>query len=313
MNKELEYIKTFRQKEYVEKLINQPEQYLSKKVTVSDLRLICLYLRDVKYLKPKQRKEWLYEFVEKNDKFFNPVLDYKKLDRALKRAIQKTQKLKQISKIEIYQSEFDYIFNLPLLDIYKRLLFTVYCYYKLKQAVYPAVDNYYIPNYIVSIPTLKRNSKIKLAKGDTIGYLFYDLKEYLDYSAYKQGSIKANFIEKMKNIEPKGDKYEIKFFENVGMFYDLFVDKSKYSFCEKCGDIFKDKNKTKAGRNSKYCKDCSAKEENGLEMFICEECGEKYFRSSSCRRERNICDECYDKWRTKYNHSFRKKKSGSTS
>ena len=108
----LDRLKKSNQIAYVEYLLDNGYLINDSKNYFSNIRLLTIYLRQVKNMKPKQREEFVYEFIEKFDNSYNKVLDYKRIDKAIKMGAKGT--LKVFDSPKIYQSEFDYINNLPI-------------------------------------------------------------------------------------------------------------------------------------------------------------------------------------------------------
>ena len=125
----LDRLKKFNQIAYVEYLLNNGYLINDSKNYFNNIRLLTIYLRQVKNMKPRQREEFVYNFVEKFDNSYNKVLDYKRIDKAIKMGAKGT--LKVFDNPIIYQSEFDYINNLPIDISRRRVLFSAYCFYKL--------------------------------------------------------------------------------------------------------------------------------------------------------------------------------------
>ena len=297
----LNRLKKFNQIAYVEYLldngylINDPKNYFG------NLRLITIYLRQVKNLKPKQREEFIYNFVSNYDTSYNKVLDYKRIDRALKAGAKGELKVFDFPKI--YRSEFEYIDNLPIDISRRRVLFSAYCFYKLRNAEYPNLtNNIYVPHSIVSISKLKTTSKAK----DNIRYYLNELKDkYLDWCPARDSSIILKFVENMPPYTQQEESVSIINFDNLYLYYDYFLGDKSIAFCEDCGDIYRDKNYKSAGARQKYCKNCTQKEDKiiNYKKIICENCGKEAFLNLKSRRKFDLCDECYEEYRKKDRHS----------
>ena len=315
MNRKQEINKRFHQTAYAEYLLSNPQEIIESKNYYSNIRILLLYLRDKLDLKPKLREEYIYELLKQIDPNFNEVTDYKKIDKILKGTSEKEYKiiedkrirvykhnLKDCSPIYVYDTEFDYINKLSKNKNQRKLLFAILCFWKIRNAIYK-VDpkNFYIPNYVVTIPCLKRTSRISLKEKETIGYLFYDLKQigYINYTPYKQGGIIANFLEGLPEYNKNGLKVEITDIEDIGLYFEYFNTPNKFKFCEKCGSIYRVNNSNKHGgdRNNKYCKPCKKEQTTYLKLIRCQNCGQAKFISTKSRRREILCDECYEKIR----------------
>ena len=302
----LDRLKKFNQIKYVEYLLENGYLINDSKNYFTNIRLITIYLRQIKKLKPKQREDFVYEFVAKYDKSYNKVLDYKRIDRALRMGAKGELKVFDFPKI--YQSEFEYINNLPIDISRRRVLFSAYCFYKLRNMEYPNLaENIYIPRSIVSISKLKTTSKVK----DNIKYYLNELKDnYLDWCPAKDSSIVLKFVEKMPDASSDEPSVYITNFDNLYLYYDYFLGDKSIAFCEDCGDIYRDKSYKSVGARQKFCKNCTTKEENHVSYrkIICENCGEEVFISTKSRRKIDLCDDCYEEYRKRDRHSTTWKK-----
>ena len=297
----LNRLKKFNQVAYVEYLlengylINDPKNYFS------NIRLLTIYLRQIKYMKPKQREDFVYSFVQNYDTSFNKVLDYKRIDRAIKAGAK--GELKVFSFPRIYKSEFDFINSLPVDISRRRVLFSTYCFYKLRNMEYPNLSgNIYVPHSIVSISKLKTTSKVK----DNIRYYLNELKDqYLDWCPARDSSVVLKFVRNMPCADENEEYCEITNFDNLYLYYDYFLGDKSIAFCEDCGDIYRDKNYKSVGARQKFCKNCTKKDEtaNAYKKIVCKNCGREVFLSTKSRRKVDLCDECYEEYRKQDRHS----------
>lgn len=297
----LDRLKKFNQIAYVEYLLDNGYLINDSKNYFNNIRLLTIYLRQVKNMKPRQREEFVYNFVEKFDNSYNKVLDYKRIDRAIKMGAKGV--LKVFDSPIIYQSEFDYINSLPIDISRRRVLFSAYCFYKLRNAEYPNLTgNIYVPHNIVSITKLKTTSKVK----DNIRYYLNELKDqYLDWCPAKDSSIVLKFLENMPSPKKEESSCVLTNFDNLYLYYDYFLGDKSIAFCAECGDIYRDKNYKNAGVRQKFCKNCTQKDEAiiNYKKIICENCGKETFLSLKSRRKIDLCDECYEEYRKKDRHS----------
>ena len=302
----LDRLKKFNQIAYVEYLLDNSYLINDSKNYFSNLKLLTIYLRQIKNLKPKQREEFVYNFVSNYDNSYNKVLDYKRIDKALKAGTK--GELKVFSFPKIYKNEFDYIDNLPIDISRKRVLFSAYCFYKLRNAEYPNLtNNIYVPHNIVSISKLKTTSKVK----DNIRYYLNELKDqYLDWCPARNSSIVLKFVQNMPPEDIDTDFCEIINFDNLYLYYDYFLGDKSIAFCEDCGDIYRDKSYKTVGGRQKFCKNCTQKDENSVnyKKIICKNCKKESFISTKSRRKVDLCDECYEDYRKQDRHSTTSKK-----
>lgn len=295
----LDRMRKFNQIAYVEYLLENAYLINDPKTYFNNIRLLTIYLRQEKNLKPKQREEYVYNFVQTYDKSYNKVLDYKRIDRAIKAGAK--GELKVFNFPRIYKNEFDYINNLPIDISRRRVLFSAYCFYKLRNAEYPNLTgNIYVPNNIVSISKLKTTSKIK----DNIKYYLNELKDqYLDWCPARDSSIVLKFVENMPLPNLEDDSCELTNFNELYLYYDYFLEDKSVAFCEECGDIYRDKNFKKVGARQRFCNNCTSKEAENYKKIVCENCGKKSFISAKSRRKVDLCDECYEDFRRRDRHS----------
>ena len=297
----LDRLKKFNQIAYVEYLLENAYLINDPKIYFNNIRLLTIYLRQEKNLKPKQREEYVYNFVQTYDKSYNKVLDYKRIDKAIKAGAK--GELKVFNFPRIYKNEFDYINNLPIDISRRRVLFSAYCFYKLRNAEYPnLMGNIYVPNNIVSISKLKTTSKIK----DNIKYYLNELKEqYLDWCPARDSSIVLKFVENMPLPNLEDDSCELTNFNELYLYYDYFLEDKSVAFCEECGDIYRDKNFKKVGARQRFCNNCTSKEDNleNYKKIVCENCGKEAFISTKSRRKVDLCAECYEDFRRRDRHS----------
>lgn len=302
----LNRLKKFNQVAYVEYLLENSYLINDSKNYFTNLRLMTIYLRQVKNLKPKQREEFIYNFVSKYDNSYNKVLDYKRIDRALKAGSK--GELKVFDCPKIYKSEFNYINSLPIDISRRRVLFSAYCFYKLRNAEYPNLsNNIYIPNSVVSISKLKTTSKVK----DNIRYYLNELKDqYLDWCPARDSSIVLKFVQNMPMVDIQEENCIITNFDNLYLYYDYFLGDKSIAFCQECGDIYRDRNYKNVGARQKFCKNCTQKTGNyvNYKKIVCENCKKEVFISTKTRRKFDLCDECYEEYRKKDRHSTSSKK-----
>lgn len=296
MNKIIEKDKKIHQTKYVEYLLEHPYLISDPKNYYGNLRLIAIYLKQVRGLKPKQREKFIYEFVEANDPKYNKVIDYLTIDKALRAA--NTGKLKDVKEIKIYRKEFEYINNLPLEANRKRVIFSAFCAYKYRNAQNPEYEgNPYIPENIISMSKLKSTSNVK----DNIKYYLNELKgKYFDWTPFRNGSIILPFIKDMPELQEDQDYIVIDSLNNLYLCYDYFSGDQSIGFCKKCNSPFRDKNYKKRGARQLYCRDCTEteiKNKSEYKVILCENCGEKKVIKSTANRKLNLCDECYKKYR----------------
>ena len=80
----------------------------------SELRLLALYLKTVLGFRPRQVKNMLEEFLQKQMPDYAPEKYYPLINRALRQTAPKYSRLIQIEEIPVWQEELDYIRKVPL-------------------------------------------------------------------------------------------------------------------------------------------------------------------------------------------------------
>lgn len=297
--------KKYNQKVYVEDFLNSPEKFISHKTYLSDLRLLAIYLRDYKNLKPLQRLQYLESFCEQYCEEYDRVVWINIIAKALNYSKKSEQRLKVFDPPCIYDYEFEYINGLDIPETHKKILFCVLAFYKyeLRRRKNENKDNFYIPNFVLSPVDLKKYSGIKLSKNEDVAYIHDELdkKGLLGYSPKSNGQVIALFV---KNIEKKESKDFIKVvnLKNCGLFYEYFLNKERMKFCKKCGDIFKVKSNSQL-----YCKDCLNEENPKTKIVKCDYCGNPFIVKSKNNRS-NLCEKCYKQHRLEQQKNYRENK-----
>jgi hypothetical protein len=143
----------------------------------TELRLLVLYFRDVLKLKPKQREKMIYAFCEKYIPEFKKEKYFKRINKALRFAFKKDQKLIDIYKVNIYQSEMGYINSLDIKYEYKKVLFTFLITYKINKFIYEYKNNKEYNSYYFK-GGLKRYNNIYLLGSRP----YNDIPSYLRYA-----------------------------------------------------------------------------------------------------------------------------------
>jgi len=239
---------------YAELIYNSGFQ---SKYIPTELKLLVLYLRDRLELKPKEREFEIYKFCNKYIPNFRKENFFKSINKALKIGLNKEEKLVEISEIDIYKSELDYINSLDVNQEYKKVLFTFLVQLKLNEAVYKykhdknydeGYDAFYFSGGRKKYNNIKKISNIPIKMS-----LHDEVINALDNSELikilHKGMI---YLDCLKNCKEEGNiVITITDFENIGLYLDYYNGVSGVIKCEKCEKIIK----TKAN-NQKYCTDC---------------------------------------------------------
>ena len=271
----------------------------------TELRLLVLYYKEVLKLKPKQRSEQLYEFCEKHMPDYKRAKYFKIINKALKQGSKKEQKLVNIEKINIFQSELDYINSLEIKYDFKKVLFTFLVQMKLNKFIYeyknekPYTSKYFKGgsikyNNIKKMANLNNNMNIN----DDI---IYFLNEFGLVKTLHKGLIVLNYLD---NCFETGDVViEVKDFENVGWYLDFYNGLKGMVLCKHCGQPFKQTN-----HDISYCKKHKQYYQPiETKTIICQDCG-KEVSVDSLNTKTIRCDECQRIFRNNYQKELMRKK-----
>lgn len=307
MNKIDGFNKKYNQKKYAEDLLSTPQKFDLHKTYLSDLRLIAIYLRDEKNMKPKERQTFLEEYCSRNCENYNEVIWITLIQRAMNYSRKKEQKLKYIEYPKIYKFEFDYINELTDDERYRRILFAILCFYKYeKNRCSYEKDNYYIPNFVLKPSKLNKYCGIKMERTEHIGQLNGDLRRLgmINYSNKNEGQIIASFVSGIDYDVDLGNEDYVTVVnpENAYLYFNYFLNDKKIGFCKSCGDIFK-----KRANNQMFCKVCASEILSDSHIVTCCDCGREFSvklkDTMTCR-----CEECQAKARKEQYREYNKKR-----
>lgn len=264
----------YRNKEidYAEKILKDGFQ---TNFTTYELKILAKYYK-YKDIKSQQRKELLYEFCEKNIKNFNKVKYFKTINSALNHATNKNNKIIQIDSINITKSEVEYLNNLDIEYDHKKVLFCLLVESKLNILKYKM--------------RYGEDCNGKLFGGAKVSY-YKDLSEFTGLSqsvdinkiinhlsdnglvtTINRGKIYLTFIE---NIDAGEDiAFEIKTFDNTGMYMDYYNGSDKIIKCECCDELVE-----KTANNRKYCVECWKEKEKEIKRITWHKNKEKYLKN----------------------------------
>lgn len=262
----------------------------------TELRLLALYMKEELELKPKERSVQLYTFCQKWIPDYNRARYFKVINRALMQATKKGQKLVTIDKINIYQCEIEYINNLEIDYNFKKVLFTFLVQMKLNKEIYEYKNekpytSIYFKGGKAKYTNIKKMSNIPV-KLDINDDVIYFLAQTELVTILHNGLIVLNFIKECKET---GDiAVEVKDYENVGLYFDLYNHNSKIKLCEHCNNPFR---QTKS--DIKYCSLHKGYQAIETKIIKCVDCGiEVEVESKDNQTER--CLLCYKVHRTNY-------------
>lgn len=284
----------------------------------TELRLLVIYMRDILNMKPKERREKLYEYCELNIPNYNRAKYFKIINRALQQATKKTNKLITIKEINIYQNEVDYINSIHLSDNHKKVLLALLVHKKLSKVVYDIknADNNdkkeykmaffnggtKVYNYIKKISNIPESLRINDdIIHDLLNYKLNDADEKYLITSLHKGLIILNFIDELKEI---GEVIiEIRNFNNVGWYLDYYNKIDNIKLCKYCNQPFK---QTK--NDILYCnehKEYYHPMEN--KTIQCSNCGTDVIINSLDNRTKR-CKDCQNEYIKSYDRQRKSKK-----
>ena len=258
----------------------------------TELRLLVLYYKEVLKLKPKQRSEQLYEFCEKHMPDYKRAKYFKIINKALKQGSKKEQKLVNIEKINIFQSELDYINSLEIKYDFKKVLFTFLVQMKLNKFIYEYKNEKPYTSKYFKGGSIKYNNIKKMANlNNSINInddIIYFLNDIGLVKTLHKGLIVLNYLD---NCSETGDiAIDIKDFENVGWYLDFYNGLKGMVLCKYCGQPFKQTN-----HDISYCK---KHKQYYIPMetktIVCQDCG-KEISVDSLNTKTIRCEECQHK------------------
>ena len=304
-NNDLNYYK-YRETEYA-KIIY--ENGFQSSHILKEARILSLYFRDVLNYKPKKRKEELYDFFSKNIEDYDEVVYYKTMDRALNYSKNKKNHLIDIDEILFYEEEMNYINSLDLSYNCKKILFTMLFCIKLSNRISKIKekisDDNDICNYNYISKQITDNKIIKMSNIGSVKdniQLFYILESDKYIKTYYTGSTELIFLNNIK-YKKMNIAIKIKYFEDIGYYFDYYNKKNGIKLCSVCEKPFKSKT-----NNSKYCKEHSGNKEFESKKSTCKYCG-NIFMPNKYSKRKDVCDTCYCENRKKMKKESKNKKS----
>ena len=250
----------YKELEYAELIYNNGFQ---TKYLPTEMKLLVLYFRDILNMKPKEREFNLYKFCYKYIPDFQKENYYKSIKKALKAGTNKQQKLVTISKVDIHQSELDYINSFDINQEYKKVMFTFLTQLKLDKMVYEYKYNKDFNSHFFSGGKIKYNNIKNISNIPKSMSLNDEVINTLSnlglITILHRGKIHLNYI---KNCvaEPESEVVlEVTDFDNIGLYLDYYNQIKGIIKCEKCSKIIK-----ASSNNQKFCKECGEEREREL-------------------------------------------------
>lgn len=229
----------------------------------TELRLVATYMRRFLGYKPKKLREQFEIWAEKYISGYKRELYYKKINRAINQACKKGSILINISEIEFYKYELDYIDSLDIKNEQnevceysyecKKFLFTLLFKMKVNKLISEnkAIEPFeykgkYFKGGQKKYTELKKLAKLpeKLKINEEVINTLWNNGLI---TPMFNGLIKMDFMEKIYELQKENTDNNVpviivKDFESVGWYYDYYHEDNRIMFCEKCGKIFKKKN-----------------------------------------------------------------------
>lgn len=263
---------------------------------VFELQLLVVYLRDVRKMGVKERKDFIMSFCEKRYPGFHPRADYKIIEDALKYAAKKDNHLVEVDSVTVYRNEIDGIEKLSEDENERKAMVTLLVRKKIDRAVYACrnPDSAYksYMSYPANMKSFKRIKKEGHMKKDVD--IFYGVMHGLDEKGLIEFMARGNLILRyMERLEETGGvAFEVVLngFESAGLYYELFRGSKHIGVCAECGAAF-----FKNSNRQRFCKVCAPEyphKNDGTHSVTCEKCGELFWESNKDRYNTSICKEC---------------------
>jgi len=248
--------------------------------------------------KPKERKERLSKFCEKNIENYHRAKYFKIINKALNYASNKKNNLITVEKIDIYNNEVNYINHLNIDYQYKKLMFAFLVQMRLNKYVSEIKNQKeYISNYFRGGKSKYKSIKDMANVSGTIK-INDDFIHTLSRESYKlitilySGLIRLDFLD---NCKSEGNVViEIRDYENVGWCFDYYNHVDKVVLCDYCKQPFKQKHK-----NECYCKKHKEYQPMETKIIKCIGCGDDV-KLSAKDNQTTRCEECYETYRKIY-------------
>jgi len=239
---------------------------LSKKSTDNgvrnDLKILAKYYKH-QGKTPKEREQLLYEYCEtKGKSWFNKVLHYKLVDNAVNHSRKKENTIVHIESVGITLNEINYILNLELDDLEKKILFAFIVIDKLKKEKMKIRgletdknkgNHYFGGSGEFSYKALLDSLQTKLTRSFKEKGIHTTIKKFNELGltrTARKTSVELLFVEAIEQDE--NVVIEVKDFDRIGLYYDLYVGDEKVKLCESCETPIK-----VTGNKVRYCKECA--------------------------------------------------------
>lgn len=213
-------------------------------------------------IKPKERKEKIYDFCRKYIENFNEVKYFKKINTALARGSRKDNPLIVIESISITKNEIEYINNIKKIGYdYRKILFSLLVNMKIKKEICrlkygKKLEYNYLGGKQKIFDEILKVSKVSNA------YRINEIINILSQLGYidvrTKGKINLLFMERIEDSDEI--VFNINTYDNIGYYFDRYNGDNRIIECIDCGKLIKQsRNKRK-----KYCLDCWKEKEREL-------------------------------------------------
>jgi hypothetical protein len=241
----------YKEKTYAEEILKNG--FTSNRIKY-ELKILVKYFKE-QGMKPKERKEEIYKFCEKNLDGFDRVTHYKMINSILNYGQNNKNKLIEIESVSVTKNELLYIDILDISHNYKKVIFTLLVMDKLNKKFHEIRNELKFRNehYFGGTNNYKElisSSKISLKQNKQIHEIIGELDKQGIIEITGNGSIKLSFMYEIKN-DDEGE-LEITSFDNIGYYFDLYKGENKVKNCECCGTPIRPKN-----NKHKYCNKCN--------------------------------------------------------
>jgi len=232
-----------------------------------ELKFVAIYMRDILLYKPKKRKAEIIGFCAKYYNDFKERRDYWLVKKSLNYSLNKKNILIDFDNIILYNNEMEFISKQNISDDAKRLLVALLIEHKKSEHRYILSHDDDYTSILYGGNSTKYNYIKKVShivSSQDINYLIGIISEDVNLIDNKatHGLFKLTFLSQIKEHDSVWKI--VKDFENLGWYYDLYIENKKVGVCEQCNKLFKI-----TGKNQKYCKDCAInidKEKNKIRV-----------------------------------------------
>jgi len=262
-----------------------------------ELQLLVVYLRDVKKMGVKERREFITSFCEKYYPAFHPRADYKVIEETLKYAAKKDNHLIEVDSVTVYKDEIEEIERLSEDENERKAMVTLLVRKKIDRAAYACrkPDSQYksYMSYPCNMKSFKRIKKE--GHMDRAVDIFYGVMHGLDEKGLiefmPRGNLWLHFMEGLKEGGEVAFEVTLNGFDCAGLYYERYKGSKRIGICPKCGAAY-----YKNSNKQKFCKLCSPRRVDGVgdHKEFCEMCGEPFWVSNRNHRpmKHKFCNAC---------------------